>query len=345
MKQLILCASIAALAMSSCSNDGSTLTPGSTESKAVGFSTFVEKTTRGDNVVTGTTYPTGGNFLVMGYNTGSTSGTLSSNSALNFMRNVVSFDGTSYTYYPTHYWTPNNYYSFFAVHPATDVSSVTTPAAIGGSNLPSVDLTVNADPQNQADLMMASALDQTSTSAAGKVQFNFGHQLSRIGFNAQLASDYTSVGAYVRVNSIVVSNVASEAKFAFNKTGVISVTPVTTGQSFTLSSSNMLNQGVVSSVGTSVRLNLSNAYLLMIPADYSAAGSTATITVNCTVTYADATSSTFTITKKLSDLNTANKWTAGQAYDYDMTISLTSVTFSAAISADWSATPTSASVN
>jgi hypothetical protein len=351
MKRSILWAAIAAVAMSGCSSDEST--QGSSQ-KALSFGTYVEKATRGQNAILTTGYPKNGRFLVFGYNDVD----LTNSPLLNYMREVVTFDGTNYTYFPIHYWPDNTKISFFAIHPADDVISSTIPSKLNDQTnkvLPSIAFTVNSDPLAQADLMMASALNQTGTPST--VNFAFGHQLTRIGFGAKLAEDYNSKGDYIRIKTITISNVANAATFGFDPTtGAASETtpPATTDfiHSFSLDyTKNMKNSGSVTSTGSFDQVNLDNSYLLMVPADYSTAttgivgdNSHATITVNYDVECADGTTSSHTITKALNTLvapvnplQVGSIWKANQAITYNMTISLTAVSFSTSIT-DWDTT-------
>lgn len=340
MKRSFLWAAvIAAMAISGCSSEESTQ---SSSSKALTFGTYVEKASRGQNALLSTSYPVNGRFLVLGY-----SGADLSTPLLNYMREVVTYDGSSYSYFPVHYWPDNADISFFAIHPADDVIGTTIPGKLNDATnkvLPSVAFTVNADPLAQADLMMASALHQTGTPPT--VNFAFGHQLTRIGFAAKLADDYNSKGDYIRIKSITIDKVANLATFGFGSDGKVSQTvlPVTTDfiHSFSLDyTKNMKNSGSVTSTGSFAQVNLDNSYLLMIPADYSTATTTtvgdnshATITVNYDVECADGTSSSHTITKAVNTLTAGNIWKANQAITFNMTISLTAVNFTANI-VDW----------
>ena len=360
MKKLLLLAAAAAVAMSGCSNDGNAPSVSANSGKALSFSTFVEKTTRGQNAVLSTKYPVNGSFLTMAYNTGTNplGATASLPYSFNYMRNVVTYDGVNYNYYPTHYWPETDKLSFFAIHPAdNNILKYTTPATLSTTasptmGLPVVGFTVNKDPLAQADLMMAYAIDQTSTTSAGTVNFAFLHQLTRIGFTAQLKQNYGAQGNYIRIDSIVISNVADSASFSFGNTGAIteSTPAIRNRKSFTLQSlSNMKNSGYVTST-TADSVNLKNSYLLMIPADYSGAAAVApqtglaTITVTYDVECADGSKATHTIIKTLNSLTSGNVWSAGQAINYNMTISLTAITFTASV-VDWTTPITTAALN
>lgn len=325
MKKLFLLAVIAAVAMSSCSSNENE--PTASNAKAISFGTYVGRSTRGSNAVLTTTYPTDGSFMVLGYNTGTKGIAAASTYSLNYMRSEVTFDGTNYNYFPVKYWpdttTPDSI-SFFAIHPAMDVMNTLTPQ-LNGNTLPSVDFTVKSDPLVQADLMMSCVRNQQS----GQVSFAFAHQLTRVSFSAQLAADYNSTGDYIHITSIVVGGVNNEATFTFGKFGnVIESTPTGTAN-FTLNSTaNLVSNGYVSST-TSAPVNLSNSYLLMIPADYSSSNTT-TITVTYDVESADGTKVTHVIANNVKDV-----WKSGTAINYNMTISLSGVTITTG-AAQWS---------
>src|SRR5574344_1973897 len=74
-------------------------------SKAISFGTLVHKATKAIPV-TGTSFPDGGNFMVLGYNTGESTLDEVATPTLDFMRQTVTKNGTSYTYSPVKYW-PN----------------------------------------------------------------------------------------------------------------------------------------------------------------------------------------------------------------------------------------------
>jgi len=333
MKKSIFLVGLATLALASCSQEES-VTGSDSSLNAISFGTFVEKATKG-TPVTGTTFPTDGDFLVIGY---STSSTLTAAAAYpNFMRQTVTYDGTSYNYSPLRYWPSSGYVSFFAVSPAS-VSTI-TPAAVSTATaaLPAVSYAVDTDPVDQVDLMLASAVNKTS--ADGTVAFTFTHALTKIGFTAKLAADYGANGTYIRINSISLKNVAGTADYTSAEGGAWSqTTPTDFTSTFTLDYlKNLVDNGSVSST-TAKTMVLDNSYLMMAPYTYSSTSSatTAALEVVYTITNADGTTSTVTSSTLLQNLAVAGyTWAAAGAITYNLTITLNAVSFSASMT-DWS---------
>lgn len=327
MKKVILWISLTAFAMASCSQNESVSQISNTP---VGFGTFVKRATKGTPIA-GSAYPADGQFLVLGYNTETTD--IAPTAALNFMRQNVTYDGTSYTYFPIRYWPfeKDSKVSFFAVHPAS-VQTTVTPSAVSSTPdaLPVVTLVVNPDPVKQADLMLASALNKTQTD--GTINFSFAHALTKIGFSAKLAADYGANGTYIRVTNISLKNVVGTGVFSFGPTGTVTQTaPTDFSSTFSLNYlKHFVDNGSVS--GTSFApLNLDNSYLLMVPNIYSAtSGATAALEITYVISSADGTKSTVTSSTLLKDIaSNGNEWTAAKSITYNLTITLNAVNFSA----------------
>ncbi|MGV8134685.1 MAG: fimbrillin family protein [Mangrovibacterium sp.] len=216
MKKLALIFGTAALLLAGCSQEESIPGENSTPN-AIAFGTFVQKATKG-TPVTGTTLPNGGVFLVMG-NT-STGGAMD---PLDFMRQPVTYTTLGgYTYSPTKYWPASGSVNFFAVYPA-DIANI-TPATLGDLGQPAFTYTIPEDPTKQKNLMLASAPSQTlAGSGVSGVSFTFTHQLTKIGFKAKLNAPYG--GAYIRIDSIQVGNLAEQVEFVAMSGNWTMITP------------------------------------------------------------------------------------------------------------------------
>jgi hypothetical protein len=339
MKKSFLLAAIAAIAMSSCSHDEGV--DNNTSQKSIAFGTFVEKATKG-TPVTGTAYPADGQFYVMGYQT---TGDITSAAAPGFMMQNVTHTGSLYNYFPVRYWPSNgDVVSFYAIHPASLVSSV-TPATAVGTGFPKVSFTVDSDPIKQVDLMMAAVPNQLPSASA--VNFAFDHKLTKIGFTAKLAADYSLNGTYIRVKSIDLINVASTADFEFDPAAIatngIKQNASTSFATYSLDAAkHFVNNGSVTST-TAAQLNEANSYLLMVPSDYTALTSTAAVKVTYIISYADGTSTEVNTTKKLCDLATGNNWLTGGSISYNLTITLNAVSFSATVT-EWTTPATDSAI-
>ena len=336
MKKSLFLVGLATLALAGCSqNEGVT---GEGASNAIGFSTYTQKATKGAPV-TGITLPTNSDFLVLGYSTGAAN--LATPAALNFMRQAVTYDGTSYTYSPIKYWPTDAsaQLSFFAVYPA-EVTGI-TPTAVSStpSALPVVAYTVPTEPTRQVDLLLAGSVNNVrgASPTAPTVAFAFAHKLTKIGFTAALAGTYN--GIYLRINSISLKDVANTATFQAAANGSWAMdAPTTFASTFTLNNLvHLTDNGSVSST-TAKDMVLGNSYPMMVPFTYDGttvpASAGAAIVIDYTITYADGTSTTNTKTTTLSTLASAGyTWAAGSAITYALSFNLatTAVTFSASV--------------
>jgi hypothetical protein len=331
MKKSFFLVGLATFALASCSNED-TVSNETDSLNAIGFGTYVQKATKA-TPVTGTIFPTDGDFLVLGYSTGTAD--LAVGDVLNFMRQTVTYDGTSYNYSPIKYWPvlSGAKASFFAVSPA-DISTV-TPASLTTAGLPAISYAVPTDAVKQEDLMLASSVNKTK--ADGTVAFAFTHALTKIGVTAKLGADYGTSGTYIRITSISLKNVAGTADFTTAADGTWSLTaPTVFTSDFTLDYlKNLVDNGSVSTT-TAKTMVLDNSYLMMVPFDYSASA-TAALEVVYTITYTDGTSSSNTSTTLLKDMAVASgyTWVAGSAVSYNLTFTLNAVSFSASMT-DWS---------
>lgn len=172
--------------LSGCSNENSTdeeLLPTS----AIRFSTYLAAEEAGRGTVTDDALLKTNGFGVMGYlQTAENSPTYA---APDFMNNQqVTYDnGTSgWTYAPLKYWPANS----------TDRLDFLAYAPYGNANIQveghTLTFTVNSDPAQQTDLVVATPKTNASYATASTgIQFTFAHLLSRIEFSA-IAADGTT---------------------------------------------------------------------------------------------------------------------------------------------------------
>lgn len=184
---ITLLASAMAL-LSGCSNENSTdeeLLPTS----AIRFSTYLAAEEAGRGTVTDDALLKTNGFGVMGYlHTAETSPTYAAPDFMN--KQQVTYDnGTSgWTYAPLKYWPANSTarLDFLAYAPYGNAN-----IQVNGSTLT---FTVNSDPAQQTDLVVATPItDASYATAATGIQFTFAHLLSRIEFSAIAADGATSI--------------------------------------------------------------------------------------------------------------------------------------------------------
>lgn len=203
---------LAALTVSSCSNDADLTLK--TPDNAIEFGTYLgrDAQTRAHSIESPATLATDGGFGVFAYYTDEGSyneGT----SPCNFMNNqqvtgTTNNGETSWTYTPVKYWPndPGDKLSFFAYAPydgetgdnanenISFASSLTTPL---------ITFSVNNDVKKQTDLLISKTenINLTKNNSSDgihvkeKVNFEFAHALSRIGFTVKAITDEVTAGA------------------------------------------------------------------------------------------------------------------------------------------------------
>ena len=113
------------------------------------------------------------------------------------------------------------------------------------------------------------------TTAKEKVNFQFHHALSRLGYNVTLSGDYSSSGATFTVNKITLAGSPDgTSKKAFYKTGTIDLSKTNTETGLWKAESsdgNKQNFDLVSSAQTLDQTGIKSGdnYLFVIPQDFS----------------------------------------------------------------------------
>ncbi len=164
MKKIFLIGLAATAMLASCSNDETVEMAQNT--KAIGFSSFIDKSTR----ATDTDIANLGAIEVYGWR----------DDAQIFNAQAVTVDATGNgTYSPLQYWEPNYTYAFEAIAPKSGEKGITFAAAKNGGTITFVS-------DSETDLLYSKAADKTTgtevTTDPGKVNFTFGHMLSRVKF-------------------------------------------------------------------------------------------------------------------------------------------------------------------
>lgn len=215
MKKIFLIGLAATAMLTSCSNDENIEMPA--QNNAIGFSTFVNKSTRAtesDDITKSNIK----NIYVYGWR-GDTQ---------IFDAQEVAVDGTSGdgSYSPVQYWEAGYTYAFEAIAPKSGENGVTFTAAKEGGSITFVN-------DASTDLVYSKADDKVTESSLaatpGKVNFTFGHLLSRVKFT------FTNAFPAEAVAKITVSNVKITNAY---KNGTI--TPAAASAAWTLTD-NTLN--------------------------------------------------------------------------------------------------------
>ena len=189
MKKLLLVGIAATAMLASCSNDETVGTP--EQNAAIGFSSFVDKSTRAVNTGNKLEDP----FKVWGFR-----------GDVNDFVNVeqVAVDGT---YNPAQYWTLGYKYNFAAIAPQSvgkDADVKCTDGTVSG--------TLNfTNENNVTDLLYASndQMDATTDIPTEKVNLTFDHMLSKVKFTFANGFDTDEYSFYVE--NVTIKDVESQA--------------------------------------------------------------------------------------------------------------------------------------
>lgn len=193
MKKLFFIGLAATAMLASCTNDETVDMP---QGKAIGFSAFVDKSTRAaldvttDNLTSFSVYGWRGDEKI-------------------FDAQAVKKEGNAWTYTPVQYWVGGANYVFEAVSPA---ASLTFNAINGASTITFVS-------DSETDLIYATASKDLSnedaelTTDPGVVSFTFGHLLSRVKFT--FANGFAGDSkAQITVKDVKITNAGSSAVYS-----------------------------------------------------------------------------------------------------------------------------------
>lgn len=305
-------------------------------------------------------------FGVYAYYTGATSFDAAT-STPNFMNNqqITSTDnGASWTYTPVKYW-PNNpgeKVSFFAYAPyesdtyeAVQLQSTTTPGT------PTVTYIVNTDCDKHVDLLYSNTdnTNKTKQSITGKINFNFAHALTRIGFSAQLFIDDVSEdetgsndtddndgaglgsGTQVEIKSIeLIGNFDGKADLKLSDGTWSNIS--NTISSFTIPAEKLHNTTLTNkdkvSLNSNDNTNEDKGYLMVIPKKFDgSAGNALKIKVTYNVITTDPNLSGSDGKSEIENIIESKPFSIefkqGKAYNFNLQLGLTSVKFSADVAA------------
>ncbi len=182
------------------------------QSAAIGFSSFADNATR----YGATDLPANLQVYAVSNNT-----TTNVDPFIVFNGDVVTNEGSKWSYSPLRYWIPTNNYTFAAVAPANAKGVVVTPTTAmvaGGISLITFDNatpvevdgeTVDTGANGDIDLMYAAYEEATNVAAnRAAVDFTLGHLLSRVKFEFTNAMPK---GHTLTVKDVKITNAVSKA--------------------------------------------------------------------------------------------------------------------------------------
>lgn len=331
-------AAMAALTLVSCSSDDlDSFSDNSSKNEAISFDGYLGRSavavngTRGSEETVNTLKTKG--FGVFG----KYSSTDGQTSDANFFKNqkvTYSTTESKWTYSPLKFWPSDGHIDFLAYAPYNYDGTNTT--LTGGSKINN--FTVSGTIADQTDLLWTNAISSISadlTSAKEKVNFQFHHALSRLGYTVKLTGDYSSDNVTFTLKKITLAGSPTDAETgAFYTSGTIDLSMPTgnanlwsdqTGkQKFDWFSGDY--QVKSSTASHPDEPNKDKDYLFVIPQNFSEKiGGTGNqdklyVIVEYDVTYKSGTPST-TIKNKVYKQLTTN-FLQGKAYNLNLTIGL-----------------------
>jgi hypothetical protein len=348
MKKVFLYSSVLALTLTACSND-EILSPVADSGKAVGFGTLLTPATRGSVFTTDNLKEGGNGFSVAAYNQGTALTwadylTAQSNvlpAAPDFMNNTkVAWSSTKWDYIPIKYWpgivsgSDYGHVTFFALGGLSS-SLLTIAYNSSDANKPEYTHTVSAAAADQKDLVADVLFDQYWENDK-KVKFQFNHVLSKIGFEAKLAAEYSGATVMVTLQvNYATDKVKNSGTYAFNTDAAAtgdaalgSWTYPTTPTYLSGNSGELTPSGGVTlnnssgTVATPKQLNDADKFLMLIPQTVAAGD----LTVNLTYTITTG-SPEETVTYPVTYQIPAITYSLGKQYTYSFTLTLNPVVF------------------
>ena len=165
----------AVAALAACTSEQTIVAP---QNEAIGFDTFVDNSTRAEDITTNNI----ANFGVYG------TVTKGGNSALIFDNTKVEKNGTAYTYSPAQYWIAAAQYDFLAFAPYQDGEGATwtyapTNAQVAKNGTFSFDNAAAAANQDVVYAYQTKTTEAALTAKPEAVKFTFKHILSKVAFS------------------------------------------------------------------------------------------------------------------------------------------------------------------
>ncbi len=329
-------AAMAALTLVSCSSDDlDSFSDNSSKNEAISFDGYLGRSavavngTRGSEEMV-TNLQTDGFGVFGNYSKNAT--TAYGNNL--FENQLVTYDksATKWTYSPLKFWPSDGHIDFLAYAPYDKSTTLTDGSKINN-------FTVSGTIADQKDLLWTNATSQITadvTSTKEKVNFQFHHALSRLGYTVKLTGDYSSDDVTFTLKKITLAGSPTDAETgAFYTSGTIDLSMPTgnanlwsnqTGkQKFDWFSGDY--QVKSSTASHPDEPNKDKDYLFVIPQNFSEKiGGTENpdklyVIVEYDVTYKKSGTPSTTITNKVYKQLTTN-FLQGKAYNLNLTIGL-----------------------
>lgn len=340
-------AAMAALTLVSCSSDDlNSLSDNSSKNEAISFDGYCGRSavavngSRGSVVDIKALQESTEGFGVFGNYSSTTEGTTPAYGNSLFNNQQVTYDKTKskWTYSPLRFWPTQGHIDFLAYAPYDSKYNNTVT-----KDNQKLEFEVISDIKKQKDLLYANAVGQTKdniSSAGNKVNFQFAHALSKLGYKVKLSGDYSS-NATFNLTKITLAGSPNGATKAFYTSGKIDLSKTNTASDlWSEYATDKQNfdwfSGSSTVTGTDLKHPNDNRaenkdYLFVIPQDFSETGTdNLYVIVEYTITYTSGVSATVPnrVYKQLK-----KKFEPGKAYMINLTLGLP-IEFDATVT-DW----------
>lgn len=296
MKKNVLFAALAAVALTSCSNEIENITPDASL-KAIEFKPLVTRTgTTETNSIDGTE-----GFKVYGFE-----GASLDNTATKYMDgvSVTNASGNGWSYSGNYYWSASGSIYFFAHYPQAAYDAAPT------VNTGSVTYDSYTVPGN-VDLLLAANTTATPGSA---VNLSFGHALSQIAFQARYATDNDGLVLNIQEIEVTANSVAAPTV----SSGEISWSASTTSVPYTYDLDATTKSEISYAASTYTDLAAATGNLMLLPQSTTGVE----IAIKYTITEGSSTGTVIvnnSVTAQTIDVPEIS-WEPGMKYTYQISI-------------------------
>ena len=335
-------AAVAALTLVSCSSDDlNSLSDNFSKNEAISFDGYWGRSAVSVNGSRGSVIDKAEDlqkvsegFGVFG-NYSSTDGEAFGSNLFENQKVTYSTEETKWTYSPKKYWSPQGHIDFLAYAPRVEGTKLK-------DNTSCIEFTVADKAADQKDLLWANAANQTMANNSGtdkKVNFKFGHALSRLGYTVKTKA--ADAGTTITLNKITLAGSADGTTKAFYTKGTIDLSKSSTSTTDLWATSDTDTKqkfdwfSGTQSLATTYT-NPDTEYLFVIPQNFSKTEENADalyVIVEYTIKYEDKK----TMTNKVSSQLKLN-FEQGKAYTLNLTLGLTPIEFDVTTVEGWTDT-------
>lgn len=353
---MLFFAAVTAVALSSCSENE--VVTSALDGHAIGFTNYIGTSSKASDTSTTTVNATDSSMGVYAAFEATDGGTAA---YPDFMYNQeVKYASMGWTYSPIKYWPSTGLLDFWAYWPYSS-NTATADATTASTGPAAVSFTQNDALADMIDFIYATTADQTYNSTDPKVDFEFQHALSRIGFvarpDATLATTSADYSTFITVTGVKVTpktnKVISNGTLTFSETSA-TMAVATSDESYHASSwtlglvsdtevklwdSSVADFSTTAAQATTtdnIALGDTDDYIFIVPQTLEKADLSVEVTYTMT-TYSAATTVSSTVTGQIKTVDVPYKiYKQGYSYIYPLVIGLDAIEFDApTVSETW----------